>query len=142
MNILENLPELTDWDLGLLKKEMEKTKLRVTFFPYAFANNNTPNPLQVTIRGLGLEGKVAGDKFIPHQYKVASVEDRFRLLAGLLDTDAFYDKEKNTFEYCSKSKRLADDVVFVCRSLGFFAQIGKTKVVREKVITAFKLVVT
>lgn len=112
------------------EKRNGENKAKSYFFPYAFANNNTPNPLQVTIRGLGLEGKVAGDKFIPHQYKVASVEDRFRLLAGLLDTDAFYDKEKNTFEYCSKSKRLADDVVFVCRSLGFFAQIGKTKVVK------------
>lgn len=111
------------------EKRNGENKAKSYFFPYAFANNNTPNPLQVTIRGLGLEGKVAGDKFIPHQYKVASVEDRFSLLAGLLDTDAFYDKEKNTFEYCSKSKRLADDVVFVCRSLGFFAQIGKTKVV-------------
>lgn len=111
------------------EKRNGENKAKSYFFPYAFSNNNTPNPLQVTIRGLGLEGKVAGDKFIPHQYKVASVEDRFSLLAGLLDTDAFYDKEKNTFEYCSKSKRLADDVVFVCRSLGFFAQIGKTKVV-------------
>ena len=112
------------------EKRNGENKAKSYFFPYAFANNNTPNPLQVTIRGLGLEGKVAGDKFIPHQYKVASVDDRFSLLAGLLDTDAFYDKEKNTFEYCSKSKRLADDVVFVCRSLGFFAQIGKTKVVK------------
>lgn len=112
------------------EKRNGENKAKSYFFPYAFANNNTPNPLQVTIRGLGLEGKVAVDKFIPHQYKVASVEDRFSLLAGLLDTDAFYDKEKNTFEYCSKSKRLADDVVFVCRSLGFFAQIGKTKVVK------------
>lgn len=112
------------------EKRNGENKAKSYFFPYAFANNNTPNHLQVTIRGLGLEGKVAGDKFIPHQYKVASVEDRFSLLAGLLDTDAFYDKEKNTFEYCSKSKRLADDVVFVCRSLGFFAQIGKTKVVK------------
>lgn len=112
------------------EKRNGENKAKSYFFPYAFANNNTPNPLQVTIRWLGLEGKVAGDKFIPHQYKVASVEDRFSLLAGLLDTDAFYDKEKNTFEYCSKSKRLADDVVFVCRSLGFFAQIGKTKVVK------------
>lgn len=112
------------------EKRNGENKAKSYFFPYAFANNNIPNPLQVTIRGLGLEGKVAGDKFIPHQYKVASVEDRFRLLAGLLDTDAFYDKEKNTFEYCSKSKRLADDVVFVCRSLGFFAHIGKTKVVK------------
>lgn len=112
------------------EKRNGENKAKSYFFPYAFANNNTPNPLQVTIRGLGLEGKVAGDKFIPHQYKVASVEDRFSLLAGLLDTDAFYDKEKNTFEYCSKSKRLANDVVFVCRSLGFFAQIGKTKVVK------------
>lgn len=112
------------------EKRYGENKAKSYFFPYAFANNNTPNPLQVTIRGLGLEGKVAGDKFIPHQYKVASIEDRFSLLAGLLDTDAFYDKKKNTFEYCSKSKRLADDVVFVCRSLGFFAQIGKTKVVK------------
>lgn len=131
--VVEYLREIArTYGLGFraAEKRNGENKAKSYFFPYAFANNNTPNPLQVTIRGLGLEGKVAGDKFIPHQYKVASVEDRFSLLAGLLDTDAFYDKEKNTFEYCSKSKRLADDVVFVCRSLGFFAQIGKTKVVK------------
>lgn len=81
------------------------------------------------LRWLELFGLTSGDKFIPHIYKTASISDRLQLLAGLLDTDAFYDKQKNTYEYCTKSWRMANDVVFLCRSLGLMCNIGKPKVV-------------
>lgn len=72
----------------------------------------------------------AGNKYIPTVFKVSSRADRFELLAGLLDTDAFYDDSRRMYEYCSKSRQLAEDVVFLCRSLGFYAKIGKTKIVK------------
>ena len=112
------------------EKNCGNNKAKSYYFPYPLASKVNPNPLQLTIRRLGLDGKTAGNKFIPLKYKTASVENRYKLLAGLLDTDAFYDAERNIFEYCSKSRQLAEDVVFVCRSLGLFAQIGKVKEVK------------
>ena len=57
--------------------------------------------------------------FIPHEYKTASRKDRLELLAGLIDTDGHYNHGR--FEFCSKSQQLANDVMFVVRSLGLAA---------------------
>ena len=48
-----------------------------------------------------------------------------KLLAGLLDTDGFYDQKKKYYEIIQKSKRLAEQIVFLARSLGFAAYINK-----------------
>ena len=99
---------------------------------YYISNNgrkDKPNPVLEWLKDLGLFGFTAGDKYIPHQYKTASVRDRYQLLAGLLDTDAWYDRKRCSYEYCTKSLVMAKDIQFVCRSLGFMCNIGKTKVV-------------
>lgn len=64
------------------------------------------------------------NKFIPEEYKINSKENRIALLQGLLDSDGTVDK-KGTIEYCTKSKKLADDVIFLVKSLGGYAHIGK-----------------
>ncbi|MBQ0074608.1 MAG: DEAD/DEAH box helicase family protein [Prevotella sp.] len=87
------------------------------------------NPVLTALRNIGMYGKTAGNKFIPEEYKLAPIEERLELLAGLLDTDAHYDVNRNSYEYCSKSYQLACDIEFLCRSLGLYAKIGKTKVV-------------
>lgn len=87
------------------------------------------NKLMEKLRLLGLEKCIAGTKYIPTTYKVSNKDNRLLLLAGLLDTDAFYDEKRVMYEYSSKSRKLADDVVFLCRSLGLYAKIGKTKYV-------------
>ena len=91
--------------------------------------NNKPNPIMQFVKSVGLYKKAAGDKFIPNEYKFASRYDRLELLAGLLDTDSYYDPAKNTYEYCSKSLQLAKDIEFLCRSLGFYAKLGQAKFV-------------
>ncbi len=73
------------------------------------------------LRDLGLNVG-SGEKFIPSMYKTASVEERRQLLAGLMDTDGHLDRS-GCFDFCSKSERLANDVVFVARSLGFAAYV-------------------
>jgi Holliday junction resolvasome RuvABC ATP-dependent DNA helicase subunit len=55
--------------------------------------------------------------FIPQEYRVADEKSRLEILAGLLDTDGHL--HFNTFDYVSKSKKLAEDVCFIARSLGF-----------------------
>lgn len=63
-----------------------------------------------------------GGKTIPQQYKINSREKRLRLLAGLMDTDGYINQ--GCCEIISKWPRLADDIAFVARSLGFAAYIS------------------
>ena len=57
-------------------------------------------------------------KFIPEEYLYGSVEQRFDLLSGLLDTDGSVD-EKGRISYYTISPFLRDNVVELCHGLGF-----------------------
>lgn len=72
----------------------------------------------------GLRNKLSGDKFIPQEALFSDIEYRKRLLAGLIDTDGYCDQQGN-YSYCTKSKRLAEDFVFLVYSLGGRASIRK-----------------
>lgn len=72
------------------------------------------------------------DKHIPHALKTGSRHTRMELLAGLLDTGGFYDK-RGYYEITQKNETLADDIVFVARSLGF--GVTKTLVAKTRVHT-------
>lgn len=87
----------------------------------------------------GIYGKTAESKFIPQQYLTASVDQRLELLAGLLDTDSHYSKEKNYHEYSTKSKQLMEDVRFLSRSLGFMCE-DKEKIVNG--VTYYRLTIS
>lgn len=103
-------------------------------------SRKNPNPITVFLDELGLSGLTSAFKFIPIHYKTASKSDRMELLAGLLDTDSYYDSNKNTYEYCTKSEQLADDVIFLCRSLGFFCGTKAVKIVNGE--TYYRMVIT
>ena len=70
-----------------------------------------------------------GQKIIPQNYLINSRENRLKLLAGLLDTDGHY--STGGYEIIQKSKQLANDIVFLARSLGYRVsmsnKIGKIK---------------
>ena len=62
------------------------------------------------------------NKHIPMNYKCNSRENRLKLLAGLLDSD------KNiNFDFIQKSEGLIDDIIYLCRSLGFACYKSKQK---------------
>ena len=65
------------------------------------------------------ELNLINNKHIPHIYKCNSRENRLKLLAGLLDSDGYYNKTKNEFEFSQKNEQLMDDVIYLARSLGF-----------------------
>jgi hypothetical protein len=73
------------------------------------------NPLNAELDFLG----VLNNKHIPYEYLTASREDRLQLLAGLIDTDGYY--HNGYLEITQKSKKLAGNIVFLSRSLGFAA---------------------
>jgi DNA repair exonuclease SbcCD ATPase subunit len=65
------------------------------------------------------------NKHVPFDYKTNSREVRLQILAGLIDTDGEYDKAG--FYFTNKNKILAEDVLFLARSLGFSSYIRKVK---------------
>jgi len=84
------------------------------------------NPIKNDFKKIGLffeDSNIrtkCGDKFIPDIIKYGSIDDRYECLAGLIDTDGYTDKDYG-YGITSKSERLIDDIVFIARSLGFFA---------------------
>jgi phosphate starvation-inducible protein PhoH and related proteins len=79
------------------------------------------NPVTVALRELGLAGTRSNSKFIPELYLYNSPAVRFALLQGLLDTDGGPLTRRGRtcrIQYSTCSKQLADDVVFLVRSLG------------------------
>ena len=88
-----------------------------------------------------------GNKHIPFDYLTSSKKDRLELLAGLIDTDGTLvtkcdvrgtrEKRGVGFSITTEFEHLADQIVFLCRSLGFAAYkstgkkgcyVGKKKV--------------
>ena len=78
--------------------------------------------IKLHLKELGLIGTKSGNKFIPHMYKVSSLDARKELLAGLIDTDGSY--STGVYNYISKSERLADDVAYLARSVGLAAYVS------------------
>ena len=77
------------------------------------------NPVTAKLRALG----VTESKHIPKLYLLNSRRKRLDLLAGLMDSDGHL--TKTGFDWISASERLARDVLFLCRSLGFSAYLSK-----------------
>lgn len=77
------------------------------------------NPLMAVMNNLDL----IHNKHIPPIYLYNSEEVRLALLAGLLDTDGC--TSHNCCYITQKNNRLADDIVYLARSLGFAAYVRK-----------------
>lgn len=60
-------------------------------------------------------------------YKCNTREVRLQVLAGLIDTDGYYDKKGNTFDFIQKKEDLFDDLIYLARSLGFACYKSKCK---------------
>lgn len=103
--------------MGLeLRKEDDGTNNPTFHFHNGGAHNNY---LRTELEKLNLWGLLSKDKFIPDAYKYAIVNSRKSILAGLLDSDGHFDG--GGYDFISASKQLAEDVVFVARSLGCHA---------------------
>ncbi|MFM9443449.1 helicase-related protein [Streptomyces acidiscabies] len=66
-------------------------------------------------------------KFVPEEFKNTSVKNRLALLQGLLDTDGTVHHDGCEVSFRSVSRRLAEDVAWLVRSLG-----GRARVIPEK----------
>ena len=106
-------------DFGLRVRKDDSGGRCPTYHLVVHSKNRERNMLLDAVRALGLGKCRSGDKFVPDAYLTSSRRDRMELLAGLLDTDGSL--SCGGFDWISKSRRLADGVVFLCRSLGLAA---------------------
>jgi hypothetical protein len=78
------------------------------------------NPVQQALLAMGVG---VADKSIGSTLMGSSREARLQLLAGLLDTDGYYEKKSGAYEVVQKRRSLALDIVRLARSLGLCATI-------------------
>jgi replicative DNA helicase len=70
---------------------------------------------------------VIDNKHIPHKYLTGSRQQRLELLAGIIDSDGYYDDKYHVMEIVQKRKELAEQIKFLADTLGFRASIVKKK---------------
>jgi len=82
---------------------------------YRICGKNKKNQLLDNMKSINL----INNKHIPDIYKYSSRSQRLQLLAGLMDSDGYYNNKYNHYEITLKLENLVDSIVEVARSLGF-----------------------
>lgn len=127
---------LTSSDVELINEAEKRLPSGIVFkksnsrkYDYITFSKNKRSELRKHLNNYGLIGKKSKDKYVPENYKINSVETRLEILRGLMDTDGSVFIEKRSgkcrVQFYSTSKQLADDVMFLVRSLGGYAYYRK-----------------
>lgn len=87
-------------------------------------SNRTTSQLHTSLKDMGLAGLRSHEKYVPDEYLEGSIEQRWELLRGLMDTDGTVSKKGGTPSFCSTSRDLATAVQYLVRSLGGIAKIS------------------
>ena len=93
-------------------------------YHWAFYKNNKHQRVQTKeIFGKYAENvcRYSYDKSIPEAYKLASIEDRYKLIQGLMDTDGSIIKSSGRYHvsFTTTSEKLKNDFIEVMGSLGY-----------------------
>lgn len=116
--------EIVDSCVNVLPKNHKLMKRNK--YDYRFVvedKNKCKNQFKQQLKELGVYDKKSYEKFIPDNYKFNSVQCRLEMLRGLLDTDGWIgtNRKSDRIQFYSTSKKLAEDVMFLVRSLGGMA---------------------
>jgi hypothetical protein len=118
---------LTDINLRLTSGDVEIPERVAKAYglrgPYKYQDRTAewvfckPNTAKPHLEKWGLIGTDSFTKFIPSSYMLGSIDERFELLRGLMDTDGWADADGDCY-FGTSSARLRDDVSALARSLG------------------------
>jgi ATP-dependent Lon protease len=101
-------------------------KQEVPYDPYIIGSwlGDTSNDNKTLMKVLR-ENNMTENRHIPSVYKLNDKETRLKVLAGIIDTNAYL--HNNYYVIIENEKLLADDITFLCRSLGFNVNICERK---------------
>jgi replicative DNA helicase len=88
-----------------------------------FTSEEFSTCIQTELRNLNL----LQNKHIPQSYLINSKQNRLELLAGIIDSDGYYTSEFNCFEIVQKDEKLAQQIKFLCDTLGYRTSLKKKK---------------
>ncbi len=134
---ISTLITTTDKEIvNYLEYYADKLKMNITYpinikkHPdYRITNSSNVNVLFQMLKKLNL----LNNKHIPQIYLSNSKKNRLELLAGLIDSDGYYDNKYHVIEITQKSKKLAKQIKFLADSLGFRCSL-KSKIAKIKQI--------
>lgn len=119
--IYKKLSDLNDESMFI--RVQDKSNTNAKCYHYSTGNKSGKHNRNIVLNELKSLNLI-NNKHIPMLYKTNSREVRLRLLAGLVDSDG---GGKPCIDFNLKSKVLAEDIVYLCRSLGFAAYMKETK---------------
>ena len=108
--------------LSILKSETNKLGFKISSNYQKQGSNATTYYISNGMRELLSDVGVMGNKHIPKFLLESDYETRLSILAGFLDGDGYL--AKTSFDLTLKDDKLASDVVFLARSLGFLVSIS------------------
>jgi hypothetical protein len=111
--------ELKKYNLNLVHRE--KYTYGISYDMHDHDTRNNKNKFLQVLKDFNL----ANNKHIPDVYKINDRQTRLELLAGIIDTDGSYCDDSKGYDIIQKNKVLADDILFVARSLGFSANMSQ-----------------
>lgn len=119
IDIIEHVGQILDkYDIDLLKGS-DKYGWNMRSRDYKsggdFKNNKGCNKFLTFLQ----ESKLIGNKHIPDIYKYNSRDVQLGVLAGIIDSDGSLNA--NCYDLILVNEKLMDDVIYLCRSLGFSA---------------------
>ena len=101
--------------VDLFKNKNIDLYLRYTGSQYDYRINSLKN--KNSFMDFLRKNNLLNNKHIPFDYLCNSREIRLSLLAGIIDSDGYFNK--NCIEITQKNEKLIDDIVYLARSLGF-----------------------
>ena len=107
-------------EMGLVMRKGESRGKAATYYIKGGENKNS---FLKALQDYGL----INDKHIPYVYKCNSRDIRLKVLAGIIDSDGHYQKSMKQYEITMKSEKVIDDIVDLCRSLGYACYKKKCK---------------
>lgn len=122
IEIIDNFKSLVENDDMIISNRSD--------IDYAIVKEKTTykNKYKQYLIKIGIWNKLSSEKFIPPQYKFNSIDNRIKLLRGLMDTDGSVSKDGTYVNFTSVSKRLINDVKEIVQSLGGIATDQTPKV--------------
>jgi ATP-dependent Lon protease len=113
--------ELKKYNLNLVHREKYTYGISYDMHEHEHDTRNNKNMFLQVLK----DCKLINNKHIPDVYKINDRQTRLELLAGIIDTDGSYCDNSKGYDIIQKNKVLADDILFVARSLGFSANMSQ-----------------
>ena len=121
INKVKTLIETTYKDLTLRKSTACSIHYSIQHKENGLCKSHIGKQIIKDLNYYNLMGTYSHTKFIPKIYLKSSRQQRLELLKGLMDTDGTV--TGNSYRYSTVSKQLKDDIVYLCRSLGFVVTV-------------------